>query len=41
MFPAFRVLPDMEGIVEEGAYTIAADASRLHMLNHLHHQCSY
>ncbi|MBT2294669.1 N-methyl-L-tryptophan oxidase [Pseudomonas fluorescens] len=33
MFPAFRVPPDMEGIVEEGAYTIAADASRLHMLN--------
>ncbi|MEW5697794.1 N-methyl-L-tryptophan oxidase [Pseudomonas synxantha] len=33
MFPAFRVLPDMEGIVEDGAYTIAADASRLHMLN--------
>ncbi|MGF6223148.1 N-methyl-L-tryptophan oxidase [Pseudomonas sp. YL-218 TE3947] len=33
MFPAFRVQPDMEGIVEEGAYTIAADASRLHMLN--------
>jgi sarcosine oxidase len=32
-FPAFHVLENMEAVYEEGAYTIAADDSKLHMLN--------
>ena len=33
MFPAFNVPESMEALYEKGAYVIAADHSRLHMLN--------
>ncbi|AFY21035.1 N-methyl-L-tryptophan oxidase [Pseudomonas sp. UW4] len=32
-FPAFHILEGMEAVYEDGAYTIAADDSKLHMLN--------
>jgi sarcosine oxidase len=32
-FGAFHVLEDMEAVYEKGAYTIAADDSKLHMVN--------
>jgi sarcosine oxidase len=32
-FPAFHVFEGMEAVYEDGAYTIAADDSKLHMLN--------
>lgn len=32
-FPAFHVLEGMEAVYERGAYTIAADDSKLHMVN--------